>query len=67
MIAGPIVRFRQVEADLENIDHLDRRNDHRLGWSFFTLGMINMTEKDVPKAPAQPKSPRLPASAARPA
>ena len=40
LIAGPIVRFRQVEADLEYIDHFDRREDHRLGWSFFTIGMI---------------------------
>jgi alginate O-acetyltransferase complex protein AlgI len=40
LIAGPIVRFRQVEADLENIDQSDRRDNHRLGWSFFVLGMI---------------------------
>ena len=40
LIAGPIVRFRQVEADLENIDQVDRSENHRLGWSFFTLGMI---------------------------
>ena len=40
LIAGPIVRFRQVEADLENIDHSDRSDDHRLGWSFFVIGMI---------------------------
>ncbi len=40
LIAGPIVRFRQVEADLENLDHLNRRENLRLGWSFFVLGMI---------------------------
>jgi alginate O-acetyltransferase complex protein AlgI len=39
LIAGPIVRFRQVEADLENIDQ-DRGESLRLGWSFFTIGMI---------------------------
>ena len=40
LIAGPIVRFRQVEADLEHIDRADRAERHRLGWSFFAIGMI---------------------------
>ncbi len=40
LVAGPIVRFRQIEGDLENIDHTDRRLYWNRGWSFFTLGMI---------------------------
>lgn len=40
LVAGPIVRFRQIEADLENIDHEDRQGWTSLGWSFFTIGMI---------------------------
>src|SRR5438309_176044 len=40
LIAGPIVRFRQIEADLEHIDRDDRRDGARLGWSFFVLGML---------------------------
>jgi alginate O-acetyltransferase complex protein AlgI len=40
LVAGPIVRFRQVEADLENIDHSSRRATYNIGWSFFSLGMI---------------------------
>lgn len=40
LVAGPIVRFRQIEADLENIDHTDRRSYLQIGWSFFILGLI---------------------------
>jgi alginate O-acetyltransferase complex protein AlgI len=40
LVAGPIVRFRQVEADLENIDHSSRAATYNIGWSFFSLGMI---------------------------
>lgn len=40
LIAGPIVRFRQVEADLENINIDNRVEFMRLGWSFFVIGMI---------------------------
>jgi alginate O-acetyltransferase complex protein AlgI len=40
LIAGPIVRFRQVEADLENLDHADRRRWLNIGWSFFAIGMM---------------------------
>ena len=40
LIAGPIVRFRQIEADLEHIDRDDRQDWARLGWSFFVIGMI---------------------------
>ena len=40
LVAGPIVRFRQVELDLENIDHANRTRYLERGWSFFVLGMI---------------------------
>jgi alginate O-acetyltransferase complex protein AlgI len=40
LVAGPIVRFRQIEADLENIDHADRKRWLDRGWSFFAIGMM---------------------------
>lgn len=40
LVAGPIVRFRQVESDLENIDHVDRHTYMDRGWSFFVIGII---------------------------
>jgi alginate O-acetyltransferase complex protein AlgI len=40
LVAGPIVRFRQVETDLENIDQSSRLSTYNIGWSFFALGMI---------------------------
>lgn len=40
LVAGPIVRFRQVERDLENIAKADRIGGLELGWSFFVLGMV---------------------------
>jgi len=40
LVAGPIVRFREVEADLERIDRPDFREALSRGFSFFTLGMI---------------------------
>jgi alginate O-acetyltransferase complex protein AlgI len=40
LVAGPIVRFRQIEADLENLDHADRRRWLDIGWSFFAIGMM---------------------------
>lgn len=40
LVAGPIVRFRQVEADLENLDRADRRRWLDVGWSFFCIGMM---------------------------
>lgn len=40
LIAGPIVRFRQVEQDLENIDHANQAGNLERGWSFFILGMV---------------------------
>jgi alginate O-acetyltransferase complex protein AlgI len=40
LVAGPIVRFREIEKDLEQIDQHDRTAMLGRGWSFFTLGMI---------------------------
>jgi len=40
LVAGPIVRFRQVEADLENLDQADRTRWLDIGWSFFAMGMM---------------------------
>ena len=40
LVAGPIVRFRQVEGDLERIDHPGRSDAFERGMSFFVLGMI---------------------------
>ncbi len=40
LVAGPIVRFGQIEQDLERIDRADRKTGWALGWWFFALGMI---------------------------
>lgn len=40
LVAGPIVRFRQIEADLESIDKSQVSQRLDLGWSYFTLGLI---------------------------
>jgi alginate O-acetyltransferase complex protein AlgI len=40
LVAGPIVRFRQVEADLENLDAVNRRSGLDIGWSYFVIGLI---------------------------
>lgn len=40
LVAGPIVRFRQIEQDLEHIDQHAPARTWSIGWSFFTLGMI---------------------------
>lgn len=40
LVAGPIVRFRQIEQDLENIDGPLRADWLMRGISFFTAGMI---------------------------
>jgi alginate O-acetyltransferase complex protein AlgI len=40
LVAGPIVRFRQIEQDLERIDQHRPGATWNIGWSFFTLGMI---------------------------
>jgi len=34
------VRFRQIEADLENLDCADRKRWLDRGWSFFAIGMM---------------------------
>jgi alginate O-acetyltransferase complex protein AlgI len=39
LVAGPIVRFKQIESDLEHIDHADRGRGWSLGWSFFVIGL----------------------------
>jgi alginate O-acetyltransferase complex protein AlgI len=39
LVAGPIVRFRQIERDLDDIDHADRRVDLDAAWSFFAIGL----------------------------
>jgi alginate O-acetyltransferase complex protein AlgI len=40
LVAGPIVRFRQVESDLENLDAADRKSFLNIGWSFFAIGLM---------------------------
>jgi len=40
LVAGPIVRFRQIESDLENLGDRGRKTYWERGWSFFVLGMI---------------------------
>jgi len=40
LVAGPIVRFRQIEADLDNLDCADRKRWLDRGWSFFAIGMM---------------------------
>jgi alginate O-acetyltransferase complex protein AlgI len=40
LVAGPIVRFRELEGDLERIDKRSRRGFLDSGWSFFTIGLI---------------------------
>jgi alginate O-acetyltransferase complex protein AlgI len=39
LVAGPIVRFSELQEDLDNIDHKNRRQSLDLGWSFFAIGM----------------------------
>jgi alginate O-acetyltransferase complex protein AlgI len=39
LVAGPIVRFRQIEADLENIGSAQRGALDYLGWSYFVIGI----------------------------
>ena len=39
LVAGPIVRFRQIEGDLDRIDRVDRRNALNVAWSFFAIGL----------------------------
>jgi alginate O-acetyltransferase complex protein AlgI len=40
LVAGPIVRFRQVENDLEHLDAADRKGFLNIGWSFFAIGLM---------------------------
>jgi alginate O-acetyltransferase complex protein AlgI len=40
LVAGPIVRFRQIEEDLEAIGHADRRRWLTRGLSFFVVGLV---------------------------
>jgi alginate O-acetyltransferase complex protein AlgI len=40
LVAGPIVRFREIEGDLEHIDRGDSKESLARGWSFFVIGMI---------------------------
>ena len=40
LVAGPIVRFRQIEADLENLGRADRTRWLPIGVSFFVLGLL---------------------------
>ncbi len=40
LVAGPIVRFRQIEEDLENLGHADRWRWFQRGISFFAVGMV---------------------------
>lgn len=39
LVAGPIVRFCELQDDLEQIDTRDRRQYLDLGWSFFAIGL----------------------------
>jgi alginate O-acetyltransferase complex protein AlgI len=39
LVAGPIVRFRELQEDLEGIDRADRGRYLDVGWSFFIIGM----------------------------
>ena len=39
LVAGPIVRFRQIRADLEHIESSHRTAGLDVGWSFFVIGL----------------------------
>jgi len=40
LVAGPIVRFRELQEDLEQIGTKDRREHFHRGWSFFAIGLF---------------------------
>ncbi len=40
LVAGPIVRFRQISDDLGKIDRAEETRDLDKAWSFFVMGMI---------------------------
>ena len=39
LVAGPIVRFRQIETDLDHIDSIPRTKYIDIGWSYFVIGL----------------------------
>ena len=39
LVAGPIVRFSELQADLDGIERKDRREFLDIGWSFFVIGL----------------------------
>jgi alginate O-acetyltransferase complex protein AlgI len=39
LVAGPIVRFRQIESDLDRINSIPRAKYMDVGWSFFVIGL----------------------------
>jgi alginate O-acetyltransferase complex protein AlgI len=43
LVAGPIVRFSELQSDLENIDRKSRRDNLDKGWSFFVIGLLQKT------------------------
>jgi alginate O-acetyltransferase complex protein AlgI len=40
LVAGPIVRFRQIERDLENLGDVDRHQWLMVGLSWFVFGLV---------------------------
>jgi alginate O-acetyltransferase complex protein AlgI len=40
LVAGPIVRFRQIESDLDRIDDETPRGLDDSAWSFFAIGLV---------------------------
>ncbi|MFL5637929.1 MAG: MBOAT family O-acyltransferase, partial [Gemmatimonadaceae bacterium] len=40
LVAGPIVRFRQIEEDLEKLGQADRKRWLSIGISFFLIGLL---------------------------
>ncbi|HAZ13453.1 MAG: hypothetical protein A2X86_13065 [Bdellovibrionales bacterium GWA2_49_15] len=40
LVAGPIVRFGQIQRDLDNIDQFQGTKDPNRAWSFFVIGII---------------------------
>ena len=40
LVAGPIVRFRQIESDLEHVDAPPRREDLARGIGLFVIGLL---------------------------
>jgi alginate O-acetyltransferase complex protein AlgI len=40
LVAGPIVRWRQISEDFEHVDRAAERRDLETGWSFFVIGLF---------------------------